>query len=230
MTGSKGIRIKNLALFFIIIFIMSPVFAQNGKSKWTININYASMKPFFQNDQWFVTSEGYHMHPRTEDYTPGLSLGIERKIAERISFELGILYGMPPATLGVIDEFSANDQDFEETQRYHFLSIFVTPNIYIVKGRVGTLYLGPTVGYGMLSEKKITPPFGPQVTWTSGNELIFGGRAGVKFKLNNPALSLNVECLYFSMKTRIEENQTNRKLDKTFGPFGILLGLSYALD
>jgi len=106
-----------MLLFGFLVFSCSSIFAQSNEKQWKLNINFAAMKPFFKNDQWFVTSEAYHLHPRSEDFIPGLRLGIERSLVERISIEFSFLYGLPPATLGVIDQFSASGREFLDTLR-----------------------------------------------------------------------------------------------------------------
>jgi len=222
-------------IFLILIMISFPFtaslsFTQSEDIKWKFNINCATMKPFFKNDQWFVTSEGYHMHPRTEDYTPGLSLGIERSIFKRVGLELNILYGLPPATLGVVDEFSASGRESLDTERFHFLTITLSPKLYLVQREFGNIYISPSFGYGMLSEITITPSFGPQVTWKKSSKPVFGIRNGFNIRLKNPNVYFNTEVLLLSMKINLEENQTGNTLIKKLGPFGLLLGISYNFD
>lgn len=232
----KYMEIRTSLNRLIVLILMNLIakaslsFAQTDDMKWKLSITYASLKPFVYNDQWFVTAEGYHIHPRTEEYTPGFSLGVERSIFKRVGLELGILYGLPPATLGVIDQFSASDREFLGTERYHFLTVIIKPNIYLLQGHFGDIYASPTLGYGILSEKTITPSFGPSVTWTKSVELIYGFSGGFNILLKNPNIYFSTEFLLLSMKTKLEEPQTGRELKKKFGPFGILLGIAYKLD
>jgi len=209
------------------LFMVSYSFAQTENPKWKLNISYATMKPFFENDQWLVTAEGYHLHPRTEDYTPGLSVGVERSVFKRITVELNLLYGLPPATLGVIDEYSASGREFLETQRFHFVALMVSPKFNIIKGHFGDLYCSPTIGYSFFSEKTMTPSFGPQVTWAKSDDPFYGVRAGFSKRLKHPLWCFNMEVLLLTAKMKIEENQTGQTLNTTFGPFGLLMGISH---
>jgi len=225
------LRLFRLKILFLLIgvfcFSVSLSFGQIEELKWQFNGSIATMKPFLKNDQWFITSEGYHIHPRTEDYTPGFSLGIERKVFKNISFELNFLYGMPPATLGVIDEFSSTGREFLDTKRFHFFVITVSPKLYMVQGQFGNIYISPLAGFGLLSNKSITPTFGPKVTWTKTSELVYGGRIGFQIRLKKTKFYFNAEVLFLSMKIKLRETISGRTLNKKFGPLGLLLGISY---
>jgi hypothetical protein len=147
-----------------LLLTTEPIAAQPHKQLWNLNVAYANLAPLMFNDQWFVTTEGYHLNPRTEEYTPRLCLSIERHLTHSISLELSILYGLPPAHLGVIDQFSASDRTFEGTERFHFIALSLSSNIYLLRGHFGGFYLSPTAGYGLLTEKTVIPTFGPAVT------------------------------------------------------------------
>lgn len=219
--------ILKISIIIILLFSMSSIYGQNKINNWHLKINYASLKPFIENDLWFVTNEAYHIHPRTEDYTPGLSLSAEYEVLNRLSIELMVLYGHPKAVLGIIDQNSAREPVFEK--RYNFFSLLISPNISILKGTRGKLYISPICGWGMTSEVSITPTFGPEVTWNKTGEFIYGGKTGFWLNLKNELLAFNAEFIYLSLSAVITENDTNQELNKAFGPLGILFGLSYQL-
>lgn len=225
----KKTKAKMLKLIIVILlfFAMSSIDAQNENNQWYLKINYASLDPMIKNDQWFVTDEGYHIHPRTEDYTPGLSLSVERTILKKSSFELMLLYGRPTATLGIVDQNSTLEPVYKKG--YHFFAILLSPNINLFQGEKSRFYVSPVCGWGMTSEVSIAPTFGPTVTWTKSSEFIYGAKIGFKHKMKNKRFLFNAELAYLSMKASLTENQTNRELNKTFGPFGILIGFAYAL-
>lgn len=212
----------------ILLTTAASIPAQTKVNRWNLAVDLANLKPFVCNDRWFITPEGYHIHPASEHYTPGLRLGIERRITGGTGLELNLLYGLAPAYLGVIDEFSAIDLEFHDTQRYHFFAILLSTNFYVLRGDFGSIYVSPTAGYGLLSEKTVTPTFGPPVTWIYNCEWIYGIRTGIKFRLKNPNLSFNLELFMLSMKSKLVEVQSGRVLRKTFGPFGLLLGFTFA--
>ncbi len=214
--------------FIIFPFTVSSAFSQIEETTWKLNINYANMIPLVINEPWYISSEGYHIHPASDRYTPGVKVGLERSVNNRISLEISFLYGYPPAYLGVIDENSQNESRI--TKRYHFIALIFSPKIQFMNRDFGSFYLAPVLGYGMLSEKTITPSFGPTETWKGKSELVGGLRVGFDFQTRNKNVFFNTEILCLSMTTEIEEYQTTRKMKKTFGPFGILLGISYAFD
>lgn len=211
----------------ILLFTISSLFAQNGSNNWHLKVNYASVKPIILNDLWYVTSEGYHIHPRTEGYTPGFSLSIEHTVFKRNSMELMLLYGRPKAVLGIVDQNSSSEPIFEKG--YNFFTILLSPNISLYTGDRGKFYISPVCGWGTTSEVSIQPAIGPEVTWNKTSEFIYGGKTGFWLNLKNEHLAFNIEFICLSLSAKIKENVTNMKLHKTFGPFGLLFGLSYTL-
>ncbi|MFC2086147.1 hypothetical protein ACFLQ9_00345 [Bacteroidota bacterium] len=216
-----------VSITFILVFTISNAFTQNRSDNWHLKINYASLKPFIENDLWYVTNEDYHIHPRTEDYTPGLSFSAEYEVLNRFSTELMVLYGRPKAVLGIVDQNSSREPLFEKG--YNFLTVLLCPNVTLIGSDRSKFYLSPVCGWGFTSEVSIIPAFGPEVTWNKMNKIIYGAKTGFNIKIKNERLFFNTELFYLSLKAKITENQTNQELDKTFGPFGILLGFNFSL-
>jgi len=187
------------------------------------------MKPFFENDQWFVTKDGFHLHPQTEDYTPGLYLGLERKLTKRVGIEVGALFGLPPTTLGVVDQFSPTGREYLNTERYNFLTLTISPNLYLINDSIVNLYADPILGYAFASELVMIPSFGPSVTWVKNDEPIYGGRIGIIFNTILPNLSVNAEMFTLSMGVKLESVESRQELEKYLGPLGLLLEISYTL-
>ncbi|MBN2399144.1 MAG: hypothetical protein JXI33_02255 [Candidatus Aminicenantes bacterium] len=218
----------NVTMATILLLAISPAYAQKEFSKWHLKINYASLKPTMYNDLWFVTSQGYHIHPRTESYTPGFSVSIEYEILKNNNLELMCLVGRPTAVLGIVDQFSWREPVF--SKGYNFFAILLSPNVAIIGGHRCRLYISPVCGWGMTAAVSITPTFGPEVTWNRGSEFIYGLKSGFRWRMKNKRFFMNLELIGLSMNAELTENQTNRELNKKLGPLGILLGFSFALD
>ena len=208
--------------------MISTVFAESS-GKWCIKVSGSAIKPFFENDQWFVTDNGYHFHPRTEDFTPGFYFGAERNITRNSKLEIGVLVAFPPATLGVIDQYSSTGREYLGTERYSLLTILVSPNIYLINTDKFQSYMSPMIGYSVASEKVITPTFGFPIIWTKNSQFMYGGKAGIIFDTKLPKLYINSEIFLLSINAELESSQTDHKLEKKLGPLGILFGLMYKL-
>ena len=229
MEGDKYIMVKIMKyrLLILLLALTSTLNAQDDNNKWHIKLNYASLAPQIHNDQWYVTDEGYHVHPRTEDYTPGVSISAEYDFLNRISCELMLLYGRPKAVLGIVDQNSTLEPVFEKN--YNFLSIIISPNITLFGRERGKFFISPLIGWGMTDEVTLIPTFGPEVTWNSSSEIIYGGKAGFNINLAKNRIAFNAEVLYLTLSSTLTESYYNQDLNKEFGPFGILLGLSYLI-
>ena len=220
---------KKIFIFiWFLIITNSVIFSFPKNNLWTTKLSVAVMKPLFENDQWFVTEDGYHIHPRTEDFTPGLFLGLERTITDRLGLEISALYGLPPATLGVIDQFSSIGREYLGTERYNFLTLMLSPNLYLINENILNIYLSPIIGYAISGEKVLTPSFGPPIMWIKNSKPIYGAKAGIKIKTIIPNLSISSEVFMLSMTAELESIQTAHVLEKKIGPIGLLLGISYS--
>jgi len=109
------------------------------------------------------------------------------------------------------------------------MTLLAGVNLFLTRNERGGIYISPSIGYGLLSEKKVSPSFGPVVTWTSRSEFCYGIRVGIRTRLRQPDLFFTAECLRLSMNMRLRESLQNRVLNGSFGPFGILLGISRAI-
>ena len=136
------------------------------------------------------TEDGYHFHPRTEDFTPGLYLGFERYIITHLSIELGVLAAFPPATLGVMDQYSSSGREFLGTEKYIFTALTINPQILLFMSKKIQLYGGPIIGVAISSEKELDPSFGESIKWTQHSELIYGGKIGIEIGTNNQRISI----------------------------------------
>ena len=221
-----GIHTGVLGVLLLLVPLSSSQ-AQADDGRWILKTHYASLGPRFSNDQWFVTGEGYHLHPRTENYTPGLSLGIERKISGSISVGCMFIYGRPTANLGIIDQYSSLEPLYKKG--FNFLAALVSPNVALIRGDRSTFSLSPLFGWGSMSEVTITPSFGPDVTWSRRGEFVYGGKAGFTLRLKDQRFLFSTELIFLSMNVRLTEDQTGRELIRSFGPSGILLGFAYSL-
>ena len=220
---------KRLLIFICVLIISNASLIASPKNNlWNTKVSIATMKPFFENDQWFVTEDGFHLHPRTEDFTPGIYIGFERILTRRIGIEIGALCGFPPATLGVIDQFSPTGREYLGTERYKFLTFLLSPNLYLVNDSIINLYISPIIGYVLSGEKVMTPSFGPSVTWTKNNEPIYGAKVGVVVNTIIPRISVNAEIFTLSMNVKLESIETVQELDKYLGPLGLLIGISFS--
>ena len=220
---------KRLLLIISILIICNTILFGSSNNLWRAKVSIATMKPFFENDQWFVTEEGFHLHPRTEDYTPGMYFGLERRLTKRVGLEVGALIGLPPATLGVIDQFSQTGREYLDTERYNFLTITISPNLYLINDSIVNLYVGPIFGYAFASELVMTPSFGPSVTWVKNDEPIYGGKVGIAINPILPNISVYAEMFSLSMDVKLESVEYGQELEKYLGPLGLLLGISYTL-
>jgi len=226
--NNQGNTMKKIFIFiWFLIIANSVIFSFPKNNLWTTKFSVAVMKPLFENDQWFVTEDGYHIHPRTEDFTPGLYLGLERIITSRLGIEIGALFGFPPATLGVIDQFSPTGREYLGTERYNFITIMVSPNLYLIDENIINIYFSPLVGYSISSEKVITPSFGPPITWVKNGDMTYGLKTGIKINTIIPNLTINSEIFMLNIGAKLESDQTGHERIKNIGPIGLMVGVLF---
>jgi hypothetical protein len=223
--------IKKIKSILIILIICTPLFGQSQNSKENecrINFSIENMGVLAFNDRWFITTEGYHIHPASEKYTPGLKIGIEKNIIKNVNVEIQVLYCRPTAYLGIIDQFSSREVHTEEG--YNFISVLLSVNLSIVKWEKGNFYISPTLGYGSLSKISLSGSFVPQVDYGGNGRFIYGAKTGINIGLfENRDLSFRSELTYLSMKLKIFEPLSAKELTKLLGPIGISIGISYLL-
>ena len=214
--------------FLSMTFLSSFLSAQAKIEDWKINIAFENMGTLAFNDRWYITNEGFHIHPASESYTPGLKLGIEKKIYEPINLELQILYARPTAYLGIIDQNS--NREVHAQEGFNFVSVLLSVNINLVNWESGDFYISPTAGYGKLSEKSIVGSFGPKYDFGGNSRFIYGVKTGLHFGwFENKNLSFRTELMFLTMKLKIREPISGKELFKLFGPIGLSVGLSYLL-
>jgi len=217
---------QNIVFSLLLLFVLNPiVMADNTIKKYSLKLSMIAMKPLFENDQWFVTDNGYHLHPRTEDFTPGLYFGVERTITKQLGMEIGLLIGFPPATLGVIDQFSSTGREYLGTKRYSFFALLLSPNLYLIRGDI-SVSISPIIGYAVSTGKTLTPSFGPTITWLKNSEFTYGAKIGMKIRTRIPNLYVCAEVFKISLNARLESAQTEHNLIKEIGPLGITIGIS----
>jgi len=209
-------------------FLTQPrLSAQDVGSAPQLRLHFAAMMPFAFNDRWYITEEGYHVHPAVEDFTPGINVELALPIAEYFEATIGFLGGRAPAYLGMIDENS--------TVEYHgnvgmaFGVVTLGPNLKLPAGRGWSLSLGPLVGYGWMTEVENEPTFGPSVVYGHGRQAAYGGRAGLNRNPTGSRFSFSLELVVLSMNVNMEDSWLQQRLSKFFGPLGILTGVSYSL-
>jgi hypothetical protein len=89
--------------------------------------------------------------------------------------------------------------------------------------------MGPVVGYGWLNDVEVDPTFGPAVVFGGSGHALVGGRAGLNRNPSSSRFSFSAELVVLSLDLDMEEQGLQQRLTKFFGPFGILLGVSYSL-
>ena len=56
--------------FLSMTFLSSFLSAQAKIEDWKINIAFENMGTLAFNDRWYITNEGFHIHPYSELYNP----------------------------------------------------------------------------------------------------------------------------------------------------------------
>jgi len=203
------------------------IYAQESPSPWLVSLHLAGMNPQLVMDRWYVTSEGYHVHPACEDFTPGLSFEFAYRLYSTIQAGGEVLYGRAPAFLGMIDDNSS--REFNGQEPLGFLAILISPILTLPMGEELSLLAGPVLGYGWLREVRVNPDFGPAVVFGGNSEVIYGGKVGMKVGLGESSFSFSGQILALSMTLDLAEEGLNQEMSKRFGPLGLLAGISYAM-
>ena len=134
----------------------------------------AALKPLAFNDRWYVTAEGYHVHPASEAFTPGLQLEWARSVRDRVEVGAALLVGRAPAYLGMIDGNSL--REFHGNEGMLVTVAYVSPGVRLTPGLRSFVLLAPLVGIGRLGRTDVVPDFGPTVRFGGATSAVFGGR------------------------------------------------------
>jgi hypothetical protein len=205
----------------------SPLAAQDLGSTPQLRFHFAAMKPFAFNDRWYITAEGYHVHPAVEHFTPGINVELAWPIARNFEATIGVLAGRAPAYLGMIDENS--DVEYHGKAGIAVGAVTLGPTLKLPAGRGWSVSLGPLVGYGRMTEVENEPTFGPTVAYGHAAQAVFGGRAGMNQTPTGSRFSFSLELVVLSMNVNMRDSWLQQRMSKFFGPVGILTGVSYSL-
>lgn len=192
---------------------------------WRLSARMALMNPGVELDRWFVTDEGYHVHPASEDFTPGLELGAVYGISPWLGLEMDLLYGSAPVYLGIVDQSSALEPSARG--RMGFLAVLAGPNLVLPLGNRSTLTLGPRAGAAWTRRTSVQATLGPTVDFGGDLQMVYGAAAGLDTRLGSGPVSLGARATVLSMDLQLSESTSGQEASKPFGPVGLLLGISY---
>lgn len=202
-----------------------PLSAQERSRPWIVSVQLAGLGSRAENDRWYVTEEGYHVHPFSDGFTPGIRFGLAYQAASNFRAGIDLLYGRAPVTLGMIDQNSSREPETDGSMG--FGGILFTPSLTFPGERNWALVAGPVLGFGWMQEVRVDPPFGPSVTFGGGTQFILGGTVGLDIRLGESPFSFNGRLLRLNMDLPLAEDGMDQEMSKFFGPMGILAGCSY---
>jgi len=203
----------------------APLSAQERSGRWIFSVQLAGLGARAENDRWYVTEEGYHVHPFSDSFTPGIRFGLAYQAAPNFRAGFDLLYGRAPVTLGMIDQNSSRESETDGSMG--FGGILFTPSLTLPGDRDWALVVGPVLGFGWMKEMRVAPPFGPSVNFGGGTQFILGGTVGLDIRLGESPFSVNGRLLRLNMDLPLTEDGLNQEMSKFFGPMGLLAGCSY---
>ena len=63
-------KVISTIILIITIFTICSKAQETVKKEWRLNIEFENMGTLAFNDRWYITSEGFHVHPASELYNP----------------------------------------------------------------------------------------------------------------------------------------------------------------
>lgn len=227
MTARQKLGPLAIACFLLPLWSTSSVrvSAQEQAGPWTLSLHLAALGSRAENDRWYVTEEGFHVHPFSDAFVPGIQVGAAYQATSTFRAGFDLLYGRAPVTLGMIDENSTREPETEGSMG--FMGLLFTPSLTLAGDRSWTLVAGPILGFGWMQEERVDPPFGPSVTFGGGTRFVLGGMAGLDVRLGESPFALTGRLLGLNMDLSLAENGLNQEMTKFFGPMGLLVGVSY---
>ena len=220
-----GILGLGLSLSLPALNLDARLSAQETEGRWIATFHVAGLGTRAENDRWYVTEEGYHVHPYSDGFAPGFDIGLAYQLSAHLRLGTNLLYGRAPLTLGMIDQNSDREPETEEPMG--FLGILLRPSLNLHGGENWSFVVGPTLGLGWMQEVPVEPPFGPTVTFGGSTDLILGWVAGVDVRLGDSPFHFSGRALGLNLTLPLHEDGLGQEMSKSFGPMGLLAGISY---
>jgi hypothetical protein len=213
------------ALALIGAAIPNAMKGQEIQGTWRLGARIALLSPGVELDRWFVTAEGYHVHPASEDFTPGVEMALAYQLSSRIELEGAVLLGGAPVFVGIVDQNSTREPSARG--RMPFMAVLARPNLALPLGHRSKLILGPAAGVAWTKETSVQAALGPAVFFGGGLQMVIGGTAGLDIRMGDGPFSVSARAVALSMELPLAEPVSGTEAAKPFGPVGLLLGVSY---
>lgn len=226
MTAVKPRRIMVLAALALLRAANpNAMQGQETQGTWRVDARIALLNPGVALDRWFVTAEGYHVHPASEDITPGLEMALAFRLSSRIELEGAVLLGGAPVFVGIVDQNSTREPSARG--RMPFMAVLASPKLVLPLGHRSTLILGPTAGVAWTRETSVQAALGPAVAFGGDVQTAYGAEAGLDIRLGNGPFALSARGLALFMDLPLAEPVSGMEDTRPFDPMGLLLGVSY---